>query len=152
MPNPASRARTNVAQHYDLSAELYDLFLDADRQYSCAYFARPDMTLEEAQAAKKAHIAKKLCLDPGMRVFEIGSGWGGRALTICRFMSGGSCHAISEGETTGLQWKSHANGAIWRISRRRCHVTCAVLPVGIGGARGTQGRRVHLACTKALLL
>lgn len=82
--NPAHRARENVAHHYDLSARLYDLFLDEDRQYSCAYFARPDMTLEDAQAAKKAHIARKLCLEPGMRVFEIGSGWGGLALSLAR--------------------------------------------------------------------
>ena len=62
--NPAYRARQNVAHHYDLSATLYDLFLDEDRQYSCAYFRQPEMSLEEAQAAKKAHIAKKLLLEP----------------------------------------------------------------------------------------
>ena len=82
--NPVRRARANVAHHYDLSAELYDLFLDADRQYSCAYFARPDMTLEQAQAAKKAHIAAKLLLRPGLRVLDIGCGWGGMALTLAR--------------------------------------------------------------------
>ena len=82
--NPASRARRNVAHHYDLSGELYDLFLDRDRQYSCAYFARADMTLEEAQQAKKAHIAAKLCLRPGMRVLDIGCGWGGMALSLAR--------------------------------------------------------------------
>ncbi len=82
--NPAPKARANVAHHYDLSARLYDLFLDTDRQYSCAYFPRPDMTLEEAQEAKKAHIARKLCLEPGMTVFEIGSGWGGMALTLAK--------------------------------------------------------------------
>jgi len=80
--NPARRARKNVAHHYDLSGELYELFLDADRQYSCAYFARPDMTLEEAQTAKKRHIARKLMLQPGHRVLDIGCGWGGMALTI----------------------------------------------------------------------
>lgn len=82
--NLARASRRNVAHHYDLSGALYDLFLDADRQYSCAYFARPDMTLEEAQAAKKAHIARKLRLEPGMRVLDIGSGWGGLALTLAR--------------------------------------------------------------------
>jgi cyclopropane-fatty-acyl-phospholipid synthase len=82
--NPAYRARQNVAHHYDLSGELYDLFLDADRQYSCAYFAHPDMTLEAAQEAKKHHIAGKLCLEPDMEVFDIGCGWGGMALTLAR--------------------------------------------------------------------
>ena len=82
--NPVSRARANVAHHYDLSGELYNLFLDADRNYSCAYFAQPDMTLEEAQAAKKHHIAKKLLIEPGMRVLDIGCGWGGMALTLAR--------------------------------------------------------------------
>ncbi len=82
--NPAGRSRANVAHHYDLSGALYDLFLDADRQYSCAYFARPDMTLEEAQAAKKAHIAAKLLLKPDMRVLDIGCGWGGMALSLAR--------------------------------------------------------------------
>ena len=82
--NPVARSRANVAHHYDLSGELYDLFLDADRQYSCAYFARPDMTLDEAQAAKKAHIAAKLLIRPGMRVLDIGCGWGSMGLTLAR--------------------------------------------------------------------
>jgi len=82
--NPAHKARANVAHHYDLSGALYDLFLDADRQYSCAYFSDPDMTLEAAQAAKKHHIAAKLCLAPDMEVFEIGCGWGGMALTLAQ--------------------------------------------------------------------
>ena len=83
--NRIPRARKNVAHHYDLSGELYDLFLDSDRQYSCAYFAHPAMTLEEAQAAKKRHIASKLRLDrPGLKVLDIGSGWGGLALDLAR--------------------------------------------------------------------
>ena len=82
--NPVPRARANVAHHYDLSGELYDLFLDADRQYSCAYFARPDMTLDEAQEAKKRHIAEKLQIEKGMRVLDIGCGWGGMGLTLAR--------------------------------------------------------------------
>ena len=80
--NPRKASRRNVAHHYDLSGELYRLFLDADRQYSCAYFARPDMTLEEAQDAKKRHIAAKLLLEPGQRVLEIGAGWGGLGITL----------------------------------------------------------------------
>jgi cyclopropane-fatty-acyl-phospholipid synthase len=82
--NPASKSRRNVAHHYDLSGRLYDLFLDADRQYSCAYFERPDASLEEAQSRKKQHIANKLLLRGGHRVLDIGCGWGGMALTIAR--------------------------------------------------------------------
>lgn len=82
--NPIRRARANVAHHYDLSGQLYDLFLDEDRQYSCAYFKTPQDTLEQAQAQKKAHIAGKLLLKPDMRVLDIGCGWGGMALTLAR--------------------------------------------------------------------
>ncbi len=82
--NLAKRSQANVAHHYDLSGELYDLFLDEDRQYSCAYFRNPGMTLEEAQCAKKAHIAGKLMIEPGMRVLDIGCGWGGMGLTLAR--------------------------------------------------------------------
>ena len=82
--NMARQAKRNVAHHYDLSDRLYDLFLDADRQYSCAYFTDPANTLEQAQADKKAHIAAKLALAPGMPVLDIGCGWGGMALYLHR--------------------------------------------------------------------
>jgi cyclopropane-fatty-acyl-phospholipid synthase len=81
--NPVSRAQKNVKHHYDLSRRLYDLFLDADRQYSCAYYAEPGDTLERAQLDKKIHIAAKLKLDrPGLKVLDIGCGWGGMALYL----------------------------------------------------------------------
>ena len=83
--NPAARAQRNVAHHYDLNGRLYSLFLDRDRQYSCAYFPTGQETLEEAQVAKKRHIAAKLLLDrPGLRVLDIGCGWGGLALSLAR--------------------------------------------------------------------
>lgn len=82
--NSARRSKRNVAHHYDLSDRLYDLFLDSDRQYSCAYFTDPDNSLEQAQADKKAHIAAKLYLKAGQRVLDIGSGWGGMALYLNR--------------------------------------------------------------------
>ena len=75
--NPSGRARRNVAHHYDIDGAIYDLFLDRDRQYSCAYFTRGRRALEEAQLAKKRHIAAKLAIAPGQRVLDIGSGWGG---------------------------------------------------------------------------
>ena len=78
------RSKKNVAHHYDLSGRLYDLFLDADRQYSCAYFTERDTSLEQAQTDKKAHIAAKLLLKPGQRVLDIGCGWGGMALYLNR--------------------------------------------------------------------
>ena len=80
--NDRATAKSNVAHHYDISNELYRRFLDADMQYSCAYYARPGMTLEEAQAAKKTHIAAKLLLRPGLKVLDIGCGWGGMALEL----------------------------------------------------------------------
>jgi cyclopropane-fatty-acyl-phospholipid synthase len=82
--NTVGRARKNVAHHYDLSGEIYRLFLNEDMQYSCAYFERPDMTLDEAQLAKKRHIASKLRLKPGQNVLDIGSGWGGLGLYLAK--------------------------------------------------------------------
>ena len=82
--NHERRARANVAHHYDLGNALYRLFLDEDMQYSCAYFLHPGDSLEQAQRDKKAHIAAKLHLKSGMRVLDIGSGWGGMALYLNR--------------------------------------------------------------------
>ncbi|AMO71980.1 SAM-dependent methyltransferase [Sphingorhabdus sp. M41] len=86
--NLPGRSKSNVAHHYDIGNDLYDLFLDEDLQYSCAYWDfqkhGPDMTLEQAQADKKAHIAAKLDLKSGQRVLDIGCGWGGMALYLHR--------------------------------------------------------------------
>ncbi|MDY6962340.1 MAG: cyclopropane-fatty-acyl-phospholipid synthase family protein, partial [Pseudomonadota bacterium] len=79
---PVNRNQRNVAHHYDLSAKLFDLFLDEDWQYSCAYFNPPGISLYEAQQAKKRHIAAKLLAEPGQRMLEIGSGWGGMAMYL----------------------------------------------------------------------
>lgn len=80
--NQPARARRNVAHHYDLDGRLYSLFLDADRQYSCGYFETPDASLDDAQLAKKRHLAAKLLIAPDSRVLDIGSGWGGLALYL----------------------------------------------------------------------
>jgi len=82
--NPAPRARRNAAHHYDLSDQLYELFLDRDRQYSCAYFREGTDDLDMAQLDKKRHIAAKLLIRPGQKVLDIGSGWGGLALCLAR--------------------------------------------------------------------
>jgi len=80
--NPVGKAQQNVSHHYDLSRKLYELFLDEDLQYSCAYFLSPDDSLETAQENKKRHLAAKLGLQPGQRVLDIGCGWGGLALDL----------------------------------------------------------------------
>jgi cyclopropane-fatty-acyl-phospholipid synthase len=80
--NPIGKAQRNVAHHYDLKDQLYDFFLDRDRQYSCAYFRTGEEPLEQAQLDKKRHIAAKLLLKPGQRALDIGSGWGGMGLFL----------------------------------------------------------------------
>ena len=89
--NPPARSRNNVAHHYDLDQRLYALFLDADRQYSCAYFEHPEQSLDDAQVAKKRHIAAKLLVDPGARVLDIGCGWGGLALYLAEMCGARLC-------------------------------------------------------------
>jgi cyclopropane-fatty-acyl-phospholipid synthase len=82
--NPIGAASRRVRSHYDLSDRLFDLFLDSERQYSCAYFPTPQTGLDEAQHAKMRHIASKLRIEPGQRVLDIGSGWGGLGLYFGR--------------------------------------------------------------------
>lgn len=82
--NPIGRSKQNVAHHYDIDGALYELFLDSDRQYSCGYFESERQSLEEAQEAKLSHLVAKLDLSDGMRVLDIGSGWGGLALRLAK--------------------------------------------------------------------
>jgi cyclopropane-fatty-acyl-phospholipid synthase len=82
--NPLGKAQKNIEAHYDISHDLYELFLDKDMQYSCAYWREGTTSLDQAQLDKKRHIAKKLLLEPGMSVLDIGSGWGGMALHLAR--------------------------------------------------------------------
>ncbi|HET8750667.1 MAG TPA: cyclopropane-fatty-acyl-phospholipid synthase family protein, partial [Sphingomicrobium sp.] len=107
LPNNLRRARKNVAHHYDLKDELYELFLDADKQYSCAYWTDPEHeTLEQAQLDKKAHIAAKLALEPGQRVLDIGCGWGGMALYL---------HKVAGVDVLGVTLSEHQH----KIARER---------------------------------
>lgn len=95
--NPPERSKRNVASHYDLDSRLYRLFLDADMQYSCAYFETPDSTLDDAQLAKKRHLAAKLQVKPGQRVLDIGSGWGGLGLYLAE-MTGANVTGVTLSE------------------------------------------------------
>jgi cyclopropane-fatty-acyl-phospholipid synthase len=107
--NNFKRARRNVAHHYDLKDELYELFLDEDKQYSCAYFTDAGNGLEQAQADKKAHIAAKLALAPGQRVLDIGCGWGGMALYL---------HRVAGVDVLGVTLSEHQ----LKIARERAEV------------------------------
>ncbi len=102
--NPISRAAENARRHYDLNIDMYRLFLDDDLQYSCAYFENEDDSLEAAQYQKKRHIAAKLMIEPGMRVLDIGCGWGGMALFLA-----GECGASVTGVTLSPEQASIAS-------------------------------------------
>ena len=102
--NPRTRSRNNVAHHYDLDGRLYSLFLDADKQYSCACFETPEMTLDDAQRAKKRHIAAKLLVKGGERMLDIGSGWGGLGLYLAE---------IAGTDLTGIH-RPHRHHAVYR--------------------------------------
>jgi len=108
--NPRSRARHNVAHHYDLDGRLYRLFLDGDEQYSCAYFESQDQSLDDAQLAKKRHLAAKLRVAPGAKVLDIGCGWGGLALYLAE-IAGANVTGITLSQE---QYKRAQNRALER--------------------------------------
>lgn len=118
--NDRAAARRNVAHHYDLSLDLYRRFLDADLQYSCAYFKRPDMGLDEAQVAKKRHLAAKLLLGPEQTVLDIGCGWGGLAMTLAED-AGARVTGItlSEEQLAVARERAGARGLADRVEFRR---------------------------------
>ena len=107
--NVVGKAKANVAFHYDLNRALFELFLDRDLQYSCAYFSNDGGILEQAQLNKKKRVAAKLLLEPGMRVLDIGSGFGGSALHLARV------HRV---EVVGLTLSEHS-GVFLRSGPRR---------------------------------
>ena len=108
--NPVGVAQKNVAHHYDLSDELYDIFLDRDRQYSCAYFTDPDEDIETAQANKKRHLASKLLLDrKNLNILDIGSGWGGLGMYIA---------GVSDADVTGVTLSTEQH----RVSNERARI------------------------------
>ena len=110
--NVRRRARRNVAHHYNLDDQLYSLFLDADRQYSCAYFETPDQALDDAQLAKRRHLAAKLLIHPGQHVLDIGCGWGGLALYMAE-----NCGSRVTGITLSEQQLAVARG---RAAEKGC--------------------------------
>jgi cyclopropane-fatty-acyl-phospholipid synthase len=103
--NPPRRSRRNVAHHYDLDGQLYALFLDADRQYSCAYFETPGQSLDDAQIAKKRHLAAKLLVNRQDRVLDIGCGWGGLAIYLAEI-----CQARVTAITLSAEQHAFARG------------------------------------------
>ncbi len=116
-----TRARKNIAHHYDLDETFYRLFLDDDLQYTCAYFERPELTLEEAQLAKKRHVASKLLLEQGSRVLDIGSGWGGLCLYLAE-AAGARAHGVtlSEAQYRVAQRRVEERGLSGRVSFELC--------------------------------
>lgn len=116
--NVPSRARRNAHHHYDLSGELYDLFLDARRQYSCAYFELPGQSLEDAQRAKLRRVAAKLALEPGVSVLDIGSGWGGLATYLAEVAGAARVKGISlaEEQVSASRRSAGARGLAGRVS------------------------------------
>ena len=107
--NDRRRAKQNIARHYDNEARLYELFLDSDRQYSCAYFERPGQSLDDAQKAKRRHIAAKLLLKDGAAVLDIGCGFGGMALYLA---------GVADARVTGVTLSKEQFGVATKRARQ----------------------------------
>jgi cyclopropane-fatty-acyl-phospholipid synthase len=118
--NDRNRARENIARHYDHDRRIYDLFLDADRQYSCAYFEHPGQSLDDAQTAKKRHIAAKLLIDEGASVLDIGCGFGGMALYLAGVAGAGKATGVtlSEEQIAVAKERAERSGLAERLDFR----------------------------------
>ena len=118
--NDRKRAKENIARHYDHDRRIYDLFLDADRQYSCAYFEQPGQSLDDAQRAKKRHIAAKLLIDEGASVLDIGCGFGGMALYLAGVAGAGKATGVtlSEEQVAVAQERAKRSGFAERLDFR----------------------------------
>ena len=115
--NNRRRARRNIERHYDLNVHLYDLFLDADRQYSCAYFEHPEDSLDQAQLAKKRHLAAKLLVEEGQRVLDIGSGFGGLALYLAEMVGADVSGVTLSREQFAVATKRAADSGLGDLAR-----------------------------------
>ena len=113
-----SRTKHNAAYHYDLDGHIYNWMLDADKQYTCAYYEKPNMTLEEAQIAKKRHVTAKLLVEPGMSVLDMGCGWGGFALYLAEVAQAGKVVGInlSDAQVTIARERAKNAGLSDRVS------------------------------------
>ncbi len=156
--NFARRAQRNVAHHYDLGNALYRLFLDSDLQYSCAYFEHPHQTIDGAQLAKKRHIAAKLALRPGMRVLDIGSGWGGLALYLAsRFDCEVTGLTLSREQHELATRRAEAAGLADRVRfllqdyREHRGSYDRIVSVGMFEHVGLNHYRTYFACVRKLL-
>jgi cyclopropane-fatty-acyl-phospholipid synthase len=118
--NDRRRAKENIAKHYDHDRRIYDLFLDVDRQYSCAYFETPGQPLDDAQRAKKRHIAAKLLIDKGASVLDIGCGFGGMALYLAGVANAGKATGVtlSEEQIGVAKARAAASGFAERLDFR----------------------------------
>ena len=122
--NPKAKAKANVAHHYDLDFRLYRTFLDEDFQYSCGYFENAGQSLDDAQLAKKRHLAAKLRVEPGMNILDIGCGWGGLALYLAE-IGGGHVTGITLSQEQYARAQQRAvergrsNDAIFRLEDYR---------------------------------
>ncbi len=113
--NPRGRSQRNVAHHYDIDGKIYDLFLDPDRQYSCAYFEYPGQSLEDAQLAKKRHLAAKLAFTrDDMKVLDIGCGWGGLGLYLAQTARGQVTGVTLSKEQLAIAQRRAAQGGLSR--------------------------------------